>query len=433
MIKVVSTGYTPRPLQAILHRSLKRFNVLVLHRRFGKTVFALNELLDQALRCSKKNPQYAYVAPTYGQAKRIAWDMLKQICEHIPGATFNEADLRLEIARPSARDKIKIILLGSENPGAIRGIYLDGVVLDEFAECDPTVWTQVIRPALSDRMGWAIILGTPRGTNHFYELYKAAENNPDWFVKSYKASETGVIPVAELEAARAIMEEADYMQEFEVSFSAALVGSYYGKDIEKAEAEGRICRVPYDPMLTVSTYWDLGVSDMTAIWFVQTLRWREIRVIDYLQDSGIGLDSYAKMLKDKDYVYSAHVLPHDIEVRELSTGKSRKEILQNLLRGTRIVAAKRDSIADGINASRMLIGKAYFDKENCKLGIEALRNYQRQWDAKNKTFQSKPKHDWCSHAADGFRTLALNIDDNGLTDQDYRKLPRTSDSSFSVV
>ena len=174
-IKKVSTGYNPRPLQKIIHFSMKRFNVLVLHRRFGKTVLSINETIDRALRCSLKNPQYAYIAPTYGQAKRIAWEYLKEYTKDIPGAKPNEAELRVDIPRPSSKDKIRFMLLGSENPDTIRGIYLDGVVLDEFAVCDPTIWGQVVRPALADRSGWAIFLGTPKGQNHFFDLYNKAK------------------------------------------------------------------------------------------------------------------------------------------------------------------------------------------------------------------------------------------------------------------
>jgi hypothetical protein len=407
--------------------------VLSLHRRFGKTVFAINELVDQSIRCSKKNPQYAYVAPTYGQAKRVAWDQLKEYTKNIPGITYNEADLRLEIPRPSSRDKIKIILLGAENPAAIRGIYLDGVILDEYAEMNPEVWTSVVRPALSDRMGWAIFLFTPRGRNHAYDLYMMAQTQPDWFVKSYKASETGIIPLSELEAARAMMSESEYEQEFECSFSAALVGAYFGKEMDQAAKDGRICNVPYEAGLPVTTFWDLGVSDTTVIWFAQVLKGREIRWIDYVEASGQGLDYYAKILKDKSYVYDEIWLPHDGSVRELGTGKSRQEVLQTLMRGVRVRIAARDNIADGINASRMVIKKSWFDKTKCDKGIEALKSYSRAWDAKNKMFQDRPLHNWASHAADAFRTGAMSLDEARADRELYKKLPRNSDSSFSVV
>lgn len=359
--------------------------------------------------------------------------MLKDITRDIPGATYNEADLRFELPRPSARDKIKIILLGAENPAAVRGIFLDGVIFDEYAEMGAEIWTTVVRPALSDRMGWAIFLFTPRGQNHAYDLYTMAKEQDDWFVKSYKASETGIIPVPELEAAKSMMSESEYNQEFEVSFSAALVGAYYAKELEEAESKWRICEVPHEPSILCKAYFDLGVSDSTAIWIAQVLKGREVRIIDYYEDSGYGLDHYVKWLKDRGYIYEEIVLPHDAAVRELSTGKSRVEVFRSLMKGVRITVAKRDNIADGINAARMLIKKCYFDAKRCAKGILALKAYQRKWDAKNKVYNQTPLHDWSSHGADAFRTLALNLDENRADIDTYRNLPRSSKSDFSVV
>ena len=173
-VKTVSTGYNPRPLQLEIHKKMKRFNVLVLHRRFGKTVLSINEMLDRGLRNPRKNPQYVYLAGTYGQAKRVAWEYVKEFTKKLPGAKANEAELRVDIPRPHLEDKVRLLLLGAENPDSLRGIYIDGCVLDEFGGCDPSVWGEVIRPALADREGWAIFIGTPKGQNHFYNLYNKA-------------------------------------------------------------------------------------------------------------------------------------------------------------------------------------------------------------------------------------------------------------------
>lgn len=433
MIKTVSTNYVPRPMQMDIHRNLKRFNVLLCHRRAGKTHLCINEIIDQGLRCTHKNPQYAYIAPTYGQAKRVAWDLLKEYLKEIPGVTFNEADLRAEIARPHLRDKVKIMLLGAENPGAIRGIYLDGVVLDEYAEVNPEVWSMVVRPALSDRLGWAIFIGTPKGNNHFYEIYNTGKENPEWFTATYKASETGIIPMAELEAARAVMSEAEYLQEYECSFSAALVGAYYGKEMEEAEKSGRVTIVPYDPILPVYTFWDLGISDTTCIWFVQVVRGLEIRFIDYHEESGQGLPHYARILQNKGYLYEEHMLPHDGAARELTTGKSRQETLKSLVKGTRVTIGKRLDVADGINAARLMIAKSWFDKEKCAKGIESLKNYERSWDSKNKIYQQRPKHNWASHGADAFRVAAMGLDENRRTVSNINRYARSSESDYSAV
>jgi hypothetical protein len=408
-------------LQAEIHRSLQRFNVLVLHRRFGKTVLSINEMVDRALRNTTKSPQYAYIAPTYGQAKRVAWEYIKDFTRKIPGAKANEADLRVDIPRPKTEDKIRIMLLGAENPGSVRGIYLDGVVLDEYAEMDPTIWSQVVRPALADREGWAIFIGTPKGQNHFYNLYSQAQQYEDWYVRMFRASETKVIADSELEAAQREMSEEEYEQEFECSFTAALVGSYYGKLLDKAEKDGRLCNVPYDPNVPVDTFWDLGIGDTTAIWFCQTVG-QEFRLIDYLEDGGQGLDFFVRELKKKPYIYREHTLPHDARARELGTGKSREETLRGL--GLRqLYILPRWGVDDGIHAVRMLLPKCWFDKVKCERGIKALRNYQRKWDSRNQLFLSKPKHDWASHGSDAFRYLAMGSKSE-VQRTDVKKLPR---------
>lgn len=421
----ISTGYVPRKFQRVLHNSLKRFNVLVCHRRFGKTVFSINEKIDRALRNDLRNPQYAYIAPNYGQAKRVAWDMLKEFTKSIPGTSTNEAELRLDIKRPHLDDRARIMLLGAENPGSLKGLYLDGVILDEFAECDPRVWGEVVRPALSDRMGWAIFIGTPKGQNHFYDVYQTALANPsNWFSAIYKASQTNIIPKAELEQAKQEMSEEEYEQEFECSFSAALVGAYYGKQMSEAEKTGRITKIPYDPALGVQTFWDLGIGDTTAIWFAQVLG-KEIRLIDYYETSGQGLDHYVKYLKDKPYIYDEHFLPHDAAARELGTGRTRQEVL--LKHGIRGTIVPRQSVDDGINAVRMILPRCHFDVDKCKRGIEALKSYERKWDAKNKLFVDKPKHNWASHGSDAFRMLGLALKEdkqnkNPITLQKYAEM-----------
>ena len=428
-VKVVSTGYKPRPIQEILHSELKRFNVLVCHRRFGKTVFCINEIIDQGLRNPRKNPQYAYFAPFYGQAKRVAWDYFKDFTAMIPGAKPNEAELRIEIPRPDRGDKVRFMLLGADNPGAIRGIYLDGCVLDEYAEMDPTIWGQVIRPALSDRLGWAIFIGTPKGQNQFFDIYQMAQVTPEWFTAMYKASETKVVPESELRQAAAEMSEEEYEQEFECSFTAALVGSYYGKEMEKVEKEGRILDLPYDRSVPVDTFWDLGVDDTTAIWFVQDAGPR-IHIIDYHEMSGEGLPYYAKVLKDKGYMYSEHVMPWDANHRNIDSGITRADTWKGLMGKSPRVLAKTDPL-DRIHAVRTILHKCYFDKEKTKRGIMALKHYQRKWDGKNKIFQMKPLHDWASNGADAFGAFATGFRNKLFKGEDAR-LPRQAQSDYDV-
>ena len=380
-----------------LHIRSTRWFIGVAHRRAGKTVADINELIIGATRCKLQNPRFAYVAPQLNQAKDIAWTYLKEYTAFLT-PKINESELWVELPGGA-----RIRIYGADNPDRLRGIYLDGVVLDEFGDMDPTIWTQVIRPALSDRKGWACFIGTPKGKNQFHRLWLEAEDNADWTRLMLKASETGLLDQKELADARKMMSDDEYAQEYECSFEAAVRGAYYGREI--AEAEDRITSVPYDPRLEVHTAWDLGVADSTVIWFIQMVG-RETRWIDVLKGEGVGLDWYVKELKNRPYNYGRHYLPHDVEVRELGTGKSRLEVLGDLgVRNIKVVPAM--PVEDGIQALRMLIPTSWFDKEKCKEGLEALRMYRREWDDKRQEFKRAPLHDWTSHYADAARYFAM--------------------------
>lgn len=429
----VSLGYTPRRLQAYLHNACKRFNVIVCHRRFGKTRFSLGHLLDKALKNNQENPNYAYIAPTYGQAERVAWTYLKDHLRNMPTAKINEAKLRVEIHRPDKGDKITIWLLGAENPDSIRGIYLDGVILDEYAQCSPEIWGEVIRPALSDRKGWAVFIGTPKGMNAFYKMYQQAvrlqKDSPQlgWFAFVAKASKTGILDEIELDGAKQEMSDEEFQQEFECSFLAALVGSYYGKYITEIEKRNQITELPYDKRYLVDTVWDLGIGDSTSIWFLQEVG-NKIHVIDYLEASGMGLEYYASELKKKDYAYNDHWIPHDGEHQELGTGVTRQETLKQLGFKTKIVPKQK--IDDGINAVRVILTKCWFDSIKCQRGLDALKNYEKKWDSKNNLFMDKPLHNWASHGADAFRYLALTYG-SGRRKLNMVDLQREADNKYN--
>lgn len=396
--------YKPRPLQREIHASLRRWNLLVCHRRFGKTVFAINELIKQAAKNQKKMPRYAYVAPYYKQAKQIAWDYLKDFTRPIPGIKINESELRVDFPWGA-----RIQLFGADSPDSMRGLYLDAVVLDEYADMSPRIFSEVLRPALSDREGSAIFIGSAKGGTPFYDLWERVKEDPDWFTKVYPASETKVIPEAELADAKKIMDEDEYNQEYECSWTASIKGAYYGKQLAEAQEQDRIGKVPYDPRLPVQTAWDLGVGDSTAIWFFQVLG-QEIRIIDYHEDSGEGLPYYAKILDQRGYKYGDHWAPHDIQVRELGSGKSRIETAKML--GIQFRIVPNLGIDDGINAVRNTIPRCWFDAKKCELGLQALRNYRKEYDDRRQEYKPRPLHDWSSHAADAFRYLAVGLKDS---------------------
>lgn len=353
-------------------------------------MLCINELVDRCLRDTKTNPRYAYFAPFYAQAKKVAWDMLKLYTKNIPGVKFNESELRADL--PGGR---RIYIAGADNPDAHRGIYLDGVILDEVAQMHPNIWSEVVRPALSDRMGWCIFIGTPKGRNFFYEMYEMARNTPSWYTKVFKASETGIIPKDELDQLRKEMGEDAFNQELECSWDAVNSGSYYGTQINDLYAKNRIVSVPYDPSLGVVTAWDLGIGDSTAIWFAQQL-YKETRLIDYMEINGKGIPDIVRELKAKPYLYTTHLLPHDVAARELGTGKSRQEVFQSL--GIQVDIIPRQKVEDGIQAARNLLPLCWFDAVKCHRGLEALKEYSREWDDKAQVFKQKPKHNWACFA-----------------------------------
>lgn len=395
--------YAPRPQFAPFHERRQRWGCLVCHRRAGKTVATINDDIREALRSQKSDWRGAYIAPFYAQAKDVAWDYVKRFSAPIPGVSFNESELRVDYPN-GARYR----LYGADNYDRMRGIYLDHASLDEYGDMDPRAWSEVIRPALADRKGSATFIGTPKGDNHFREVFDRAGDDPEWFRLVLKASETRLIDAGELAAAKREMTDDQYQQEFECSFSAGVVGAYYARDMQTAEEEGRVTVVAPERGLQVHTAWDLGIDDATAIWMFQAAG-REIRVVDYIEASGEALDYYARELQKRPAVWGEHILPHDAQVKELGTGRSRVETLEGLgLRNIRVLPAQR--VEDGINAVRMILPQCWFDAKRCARGIQALRNYRREFDEKTKAFRQRPLHDWSSHAADAFRYLALGYE-----------------------
>jgi phage terminase large subunit len=407
MDEVIEIQYAPREQQQQIHDLMdsKRFAVVVAHRRMGKTVSAINHLIRDAVLNHNEAPRYAYIAPTYSQAKRIAWDYLVKYVEPL-GAVANIAELRVDFWGR------RIQLYGSDNPESLRGQYFDGVILDEIGDQNPKIWTDIIRPALADRKGWCLFIGTPKGHNHFKELRERAIKDEGWGLLEFKASETNVVDAQELHAARVEMGEDKFRQEFECSFDAAVEGSYYGQIINKLEDDNHIQGIPRDDICRTVTAWDLGMGDSTSIWVAQ-IAGSEIRLIDYYENHGVGLDNYVKWLRDNDYHKAEHILPHDVQVRELGTGKSRLEVLQDA--GLEIRVAPRMSVDDGIQAVRRLLPRCWFNVPNVQIGLNCLRNYRRAYDEKRKIFFERPLHDWSSHGSDAFRYLAIGLDETAST------------------
>lgn len=398
----VEIDYAPRPQQRVCHKGLwaHRFGVVVTHRRFGKTVMAANHLIRGALTCRLERPRFAYIAPTFRQGKQICWDYLQHYSATIPDTTPNQSELRIDYPNTG-----QVRIFGADNPDSLRGLYFDGVILDEFGLMAPNTFSEVVRPCLSDRNGWAAFLGTPNGKNQFYDVASLAQRDPSWFYAVYKASDTGILSEQELADARKVMTDDEYRQEYECSFEASIRGAIYATELAKLEHDQRMTHVPYDPLVPVDTAWDLGVGDNTAIWFSQSLRSGEVRLIDYYETSGEGLPHFLTVLQAKGYHYGRHIGPHDIKVREFSSGKSRWEIAAGL--GFKFEVAPNLPLEDGIHAARLMLPKCYFDAEKCRAGLEALKHYQRDYNSRLNELKATPLHNWAEHGASAFRYLAV--------------------------
>ena len=394
-----------RPLQkkALEALDARNYGVLICHRRFGKTVLAVSRLCRNATAGGEMY-RGAYIAPTYRQAKDVAWDYLKKIAI-AAGAKVNESELRVDF-----KNGARIRLYGAEDPDSLRGLNLCDAVFDEVAQMPYSMWSEIVLPMILATHGRALFLGTPKGKNALWKVWENARlHDEEWAALMYRASETGILSADDLATARRETSDSEHEQASECSFTAAGVGAYDGKIMEQLDRDGRISSVPYQPGYPVVTAWDLGFSDSTAIWFAQVVG-QEVHVIDYYQSSGVGLEHYVKVLQDKGYVYSEHLLPHDAGASELGTGTTRLETLRRLGLNGRVLPMTK--VDDGINAVRLLLPRCWFDERRCAQGLEALRLYQREWDEKAQDFRARPLHDWTSHGADAFRYLAMGIDNS---------------------
>ena len=347
-------------------------------------------------------PLYGFVAPFRSQAKSVVWEYLKFYSQPI-AADSNESELTVTLLNGS-----KIRLFGADNADAIRGLGFSGIYMDEFGDFKSSVWGNVIRPALSDRQGWAVFGGTPKGKNQFWDIRQtAAKLKDEWFLLELPASKSGLLPDGELAAARAQLSKDQYDQEYECSFEAAILGAFYGEDLREATEQGRICQVDYQPEVPVHTAWDLGYRDDTAIWWYQVIR-NEIHVLDYYAVSGANIDELGAVVKSKPYNYGKHYLPHDARAKTLASGG--KSVIEQMAEhlGINNMAIVPDlGVQDGIQAVRQMLPQTWFDEERCFDGLEALRQYQREYDEDKKAFRQTPRHDWTSHPADAMRMLAI--------------------------
>ena len=378
------------------------------HRRSGKEKTFLNYTIKAA--CERIGV-YFYLFPTFRQCKKAIWDGIDgesfAFMAHFPPEIVeskNETELKIKLRNGSIFQ-----LIGTDNVDAIMSTNPVGCVFAEYSLQDPRGW-DYIRPILNENGGWAIFDFTPRGRNHAFDMYQMAdrlmsEGDRTWFCQKLTVDDTHAIPQAKIDKERREgMSEEMIAQEYYCSFEGAMQGSYYGRQMEQAEREGRICAVPYQPEIAVDTWWDLGMHDAMAIWFTQNVG-REVHAIDYFETSGQGLPDCARELQRRAYVYGKHNAPHDIAVREIGSGKSRLETAEGL--GIKFEIVPNIGLQDGIEAARSFLSRVWFDKLKTERGRDALLSYHKTWDEKRKCYSDSPYHDWSSNGSDAFRYLAV--------------------------
>ena len=411
-------NWHPRPYQFGLWRYLEQGGkraVAVCHRRWGKDEVALHWT---AVAAHQEVGTYWHCLPEYAQARKAIWDAvnphtgIRRIDEAFPREVRESTNDQQMFIRFKCGSTWQVV--GSDSYNSLVGAPPRGIVFSEWALADPAVWAY-LRPILLENGGWSLFIYTSRGKNHGYTTWKISQAEPGWFGIRQNALETGVFTreqlTSELREYRADYGDEDgealFEQEYNCSFDVAVIGSYYGRLLARLDQDKRLTAVPFDPNFPVYTGWDLGIDDSTAVWFIQAVG-REIRVIDYLEARGRALVDIARDVKAKPYVYAEHYCPHDIDTREMTTAKTRKQALEDV--GVMpIRVGSKLPVADGINAVRNLLPRCVFDEKQCEKGLNALRQYRTDWDEKAKTARRTPKHDWSSHGADAFRELAVQF------------------------
>lgn len=426
--------------KSVMGLSPIRFFMQIWHRRSGKDKVDIADLVPR--RLIKEPCLVKYVYPTLVMGRDNLWQgmgldgfrYLDHVPEFIRASHPNESRMTIPVRNPSFEGPNPTAsifqIAGTDNPDSLRGGNPRMFIFSEWSEHDPYAF-DVIEPILRENDGICIFNLTPKGDNHARSMYEYGKNHPKWFTQILTAKDTGVFTEAQLEEilkdtiskyaadGRSEAEARSYFdQEYMCSFSSPVIGSYYGEAIRRAENEKRITKVLYDDSVLVHTAWDLGVDDSTTIWFYQLVG-TSIHFIDFYENSGEGLAHYASVLASKPYRYGQHYAPHDIKVRELGSGKSRLDMALDL--GIYFQVTPDLRIDDGINAARGILSRCLFDREKCDRGIQALKNYKKDWDEKNKVFRKSPTHDWSSHASDAFRYFAVSVQERTKTSQAPRQ------------
>lgn len=400
-MQVIEIPYTPREQFLPFHYRTQRWACMVVHRRGGKTVATINDIVRRAITDGKPDGRYAYIAPFYSQAKMVAWDYLLRYTAPIR-VSANVTELSVDLI-----NKSRVRLFGADNPDALRGIYLDGVALDEIADMKPRIWGEIIRPLLTDRKGWATFIGTPKGRNEFYTIWKAAQNDPAWYSLMMRASESGLIPAEELADVRKQISEDQFEQEFECSFDAANMGAVLGRWMGNAAKAGRLLDSGvFDPEgAPVYISSDIGFRDTAAWWFWQP-RYDGFGVVNYVGDTGMDADEWIVRLQEiiveNRYKLGKLWLPHDAVNKAFTSKRSPLERFADAFGWDHVDIVPKGPVLNRINAARRIIERCWFDQTKCDGGMEGLSAWSYKYDEETKAFGKEPQHDWASHPGDAF-------------------------------
>lgn len=411
----IPNNWQPRPYQRpfwdYLEKGGKRA-IEIAHRRWGKDDVLLHRTAVAAL---ERPATYWHCLPEYEQARKAIWNAVnphtgkRRIDEAFPEEIRAGKDEQQMFIRFKNGSTWQVI--GSDRYNSLVGAGVAGVVFSEWALANPSSWAY-IRPMMEENNGWAAFITTPRGRNHAKAMYDMAKNNPKWFCESSTVYDTGALSLEQIEESKQEyialygddLGEAQFQQEYECSFNAAIMGAFFAREMVNVRGENRIHEIERDFDLPIHTAWDLGVSDTTAIWVFQVAH-DGIRVLDFYESSGVGLEHYVEWLEARNYSKGNDYVPHDVMVQEWASGRTRFDVMRSLGRQPRKVPSV--SVQDGIQAARKTLPLTRFDLKCEERGIAALEQYRREWDDKTKAFRLKPKHDWASNAADAWRYLSL--------------------------
>lgn len=380
--------------------------VLCWPRRHGKDKTAFCYLIKRMIQ---EIGNYAYLFPTASLARMAAWENIDlngfKLLDHIPKELIKrKLDQRMFI---ELKNGSTLTFFGSDKQISV-GTNFKGIILSEYALQNPTTY-EYLRPILVENKGFLIVASTPRGHNHYYEMWQMAQDNKEWFSHKITYKDADVLSEVDIQqeiSSGVSLEMID--QEYNCSFSIGQLGSFYGKCMEKAKQENRIGRIPYDENLLVYTSWDIGFSDNTSIIFFQK-RGNDILIIDAYESHGYAFSHYLQILREKKYAYGIHYLPHDARNHSSATGTTYLQIANQSEYNFQVLQSKY-SVMEGIEKVRGIFPRIYIDKHNCEHLIKCLLEYHAEWDNSAKIFRSRPLHNWASDFADSLRYLSLALD-----------------------